>query len=552
MLQIEKQREDYYRKLGTPPGVPTMKGATADPDNTGYGYNTIIGEQGDHSVPEGWVQRPKFNDKGDVPGPPIQWQKPEDPGNAQPGYGYVPTDTTNTEEIFFYHSDHLGSTSYITDAKANITQFDAYLPYGELLVDEHSSSEDMPYKFNGKELDEETGLYYYGARYMDPKISMWLGVDPLVEKYPSVNGYCYTFSDPIGFIDPSGQEGEGTGNTSWWGKNNMTTRAIGALQMVGGAVEAVVGGIGGLMTAETLAGAALGYAALLNGIDNTQAGFNQMWTGTTQQTLLHQEVETNARKLGATKQTAENIATGVDLSTIFLGGGTSLSTVRGLRATKAANNFFKDTKYTEKVMKQMGNSSDVFHGFSKSVDAYAAKYGKVTQIRGGDKKIYQMLTIKGSITDKSGKTINGTFEYIKTPTGEINHRFFKAATKKMKEELLKFLEQRRIHLPSHNVGDTTFVLNEKDALDFIGLAKYNSTPIIGADVLTISKSGDIDYILYDWGYKYIYLNWSCDRVIGETDDDYLSRSIEFAYDKITEIQKVAISLKKRFYISFVF
>ena len=122
----------------------------------------------------------------------------------------------------------------------------------------------------------------------------------------------------------------------------------------------------------------------------------------------------------------------------------------------------------------------------------------------------------------------------------------------MKEELLKFLEQRRIHLPSHNVGDTTFVLNEKDALDFIGLAKYNSTPIIGADVLTISKSGDIDYILYDWGYKYIYINWSCDRVIGETDDDYLSRSIEFAYDKIREIQKVAISLKKRFYISFVF
>ena len=386
MLQIEKQREEYYKSLGTPPGVPTMKGATADPNNTGRGYNEIIGDLGDHSVPEGWVQRPKFNEKGDVPGPPIQWQKPEDPDNAQPGYGYVPTDTTNIEEIFFYHSDHLGSTSYVTDAKANITQFDAYLPYGELLVDEHSSSEDMPYKFNGKELDEETGLYYYGARYMDPKISMWLGVDPLVEKYPSVNGYCYTFSDPIGFIDPSGQEGEGTGNTSWWGKNNMTTRAIGALQMVGGAVEAVVGGIGGLMTAETLAGAALGYAALLNGIDNTQAGFNQMWTGTTQQTLLHQEVETNARKLGATKQTAENIATGVDLSTIFLGGGTSLSTVRGLRATKAANNFFKDTKYTEKVMKQMGNSSDVFHGFSKSVDAYAAKYGKVTQIRGGDKK----------------------------------------------------------------------------------------------------------------------------------------------------------------------
>ena len=206
MMQIEKQREEYYKSLGTPPGVPTMKGATADPDNTGRGYNDIIGDLGDHSVPEGWVQRPKFNEKGDVPGPPIQWQKPEDPDNVQPGYGYVPTDTANIEEIFFYHSDHLGSTSYITDAKANITQFDAYLPYGELLVDEHTSSEDMPYKFNGKELDQETGLYYYGARYMNPVISLWYGVDPMAEKYPNITAFNYCFNNPINHIDPLGED----------------------------------------------------------------------------------------------------------------------------------------------------------------------------------------------------------------------------------------------------------------------------------------------------------------------------------------------------------
>ena len=210
MMQIEKQREEYYKSLGTPPGVPTMKGATADPDNTGRGYNDIIGDLGDHSVPEGWVQRPKFNEKGDVPGPPVQWQKPEDPDNAQPGYGYVPTDTTNTEEIFFYHSDHLGSTSYITDAKANITQFDAYLPYGELLVDEHSSSEDMPYKFNGKELDQETGLYYYGARYMNPITSIWYGVDALTEKYPNIGGFVYCHNNPVSLIDPNGMYDEET------------------------------------------------------------------------------------------------------------------------------------------------------------------------------------------------------------------------------------------------------------------------------------------------------------------------------------------------------
>ena len=204
MMQIEKQREEYYKSLGTPPAVPTMKGATADPDNTGYGYNTIIGELGDHSVPEGWTQRPKFNEKGDVPGSPIQWQKPEDPDNAQPGYGYIPTDTTNIEDIFFYHSDHLGSTSYITDAKANITQFDAYLPYGELLVDEHSSTEDMPYKFNGKELEQETGLYYYGARYMAPIISLFLNTDRFREKYPFLSAYNFCKGNPTKFKDING------------------------------------------------------------------------------------------------------------------------------------------------------------------------------------------------------------------------------------------------------------------------------------------------------------------------------------------------------------
>ena len=204
MMQIEKQREDYYRKLGTPPGVPTMKGATAEPENTHEGYNTIIKELGDHSVPDGWIQRPKRNAVPDTPpGPPVQWDKAEDPDDVQPGYGYVPADTTH-EDIFYYHTDHLGSTSYITDAKANIAQFDAYLPYGELLVDEHSSTEEMPYKFNGKEFDQETGLYYYGARYMNSRTSLWYGVDGFIEKYTSVGGYVYCSSNPIVFIDPYG------------------------------------------------------------------------------------------------------------------------------------------------------------------------------------------------------------------------------------------------------------------------------------------------------------------------------------------------------------
>ncbi len=159
-----------------------------------------------------WVQTPKHNDEqGSTPGTPINWNDPSNPDDPQAGYGYIPNDTT-TEETFFFHSDHLGSTSYITDDKGNITQYDAYLPYGELLVDEHSSSGEMPYKFNGKEFDDETGLYYYGARYMNPVTSMWYGVDPLAEKYATTSGYVYTLNNPIKLGDSDGRKVKLTNN----------------------------------------------------------------------------------------------------------------------------------------------------------------------------------------------------------------------------------------------------------------------------------------------------------------------------------------------------
>ena len=206
MNQIQKQKEAYYKQQGIAPGVPTEKGAYGDPENTGVGYNAVLTELGNHDVPQGWIQTPRPNTTPNTnPGPPVSWNDPSNPDDPQAGYGYIPNDTTK-EETFFYHSDHLGSTSYITDDKANITQYDAYLPYGELLVDEHCSSEDLPYKFNGKQFDEETGLYYYGARYMNPVTSLWYGVDPLAEKYKSIGAYVYCSANPIRLIDSDGKK----------------------------------------------------------------------------------------------------------------------------------------------------------------------------------------------------------------------------------------------------------------------------------------------------------------------------------------------------------
>ena len=226
MNQIQKQKEAYYKQQGIAPGVPTMKGAYGDPENTGVGYNAVLTELGNHDVPQGWIQTPRPNTTPNTnPGPPVSWNDPSNPDDPQAGYGYIPNDTTR-EETFFYHSDHLGSTSYITDDKANITQYDAYLPYGELLVDEHSSSEDLPYKFNGKQFDEETGLYYYGARYMNPMASIWYGVDALTEKYPTMAGMIYCMNNPVRLVDLDGNDSYYTKNGDYIGSNNKKSDLI--------------------------------------------------------------------------------------------------------------------------------------------------------------------------------------------------------------------------------------------------------------------------------------------------------------------------------------
>ena len=63
------------------------------------------------------------------------------------------------------------------------------------------------YTFTGKERDEETGYGYFGARYMDHELlTMWLSVDPMADKYPSISPYAYCAWNPIKLIDPNGME----------------------------------------------------------------------------------------------------------------------------------------------------------------------------------------------------------------------------------------------------------------------------------------------------------------------------------------------------------
>ena len=117
------------------------------------------------------------------------------------------TDSNDSEKLkYYYHSDHLGSSSLITDMDGNTVQHLEYVPFGEVFLDERNNTWNTPYLFNAKELDEETGLYYYGARYYDPRASVWLSADPMQEKYPNVSTYAYCANNPIKFIDPDGKD----------------------------------------------------------------------------------------------------------------------------------------------------------------------------------------------------------------------------------------------------------------------------------------------------------------------------------------------------------
>ena len=160
----------------------------------------------------------------------------------------------------------------------------------------------QPYKYNGKELDLMHGLntYDYGARQYNPVTGRWDRMDPLSEKYYNVSPYNYCMNNPIMFLDPDGRDPNG------W------TRVWGALQMVGGAVEMVTSGAGEYFSGGTASPVAI--PIFLNGVDNFQAGFQQMWTGEEQETVLHKSVEAATTSMGADKGTTATIVVAVDMA----------------------------------------------------------------------------------------------------------------------------------------------------------------------------------------------------------------------------------------------
>ena len=104
------------------------------------------------------------------------------------------------------HPDHLGSSSWITYTDGTAVQHLHYLPWGEDFVDQRTTSWNAMYTFSAKEKDSETGLSYFGSRYYSSDLSIWLSVDPMASKYPSLSPYTYCADNPVKLVDPNGEE----------------------------------------------------------------------------------------------------------------------------------------------------------------------------------------------------------------------------------------------------------------------------------------------------------------------------------------------------------
>ncbi len=113
----------------------------------------------------------------------------------------------NSGKKYFYHNDHLGGTSVITDESGQEVKRVDYWPYG--LVKEQSGAKPERHLFTGKEFDAETGLYFYGARYYDPNLCRFISADPIGQNLlnpQSLNRYSYCLDNPAGYTDPSGND----------------------------------------------------------------------------------------------------------------------------------------------------------------------------------------------------------------------------------------------------------------------------------------------------------------------------------------------------------
>lgn len=105
-------------------------------------------------------------------------------------------------KTWYYHADGLGSIVALTDKHGNVVQRYDYDSFGNL--EQQGESIEQPFTYTARELDQETGLYYYRARYYDPQVGRFVSKDPIGFEGGDNNLYGYVQNNSVNATDPSG------------------------------------------------------------------------------------------------------------------------------------------------------------------------------------------------------------------------------------------------------------------------------------------------------------------------------------------------------------
>ncbi|MDB5133273.1 MAG: hypothetical protein JWR02_3022 [Mucilaginibacter sp.] len=325
----------------------------------------------------------------------------------------------------YYLGDNLGNTRVtfgIKTGTAVLYQQDDYYPFG-MEIGRSVNSPKNEYLYNKKELQEEFAEYDYSARFYDPVIGKWNTIDPLAELSRRWSPYNYVENNPIRLIDPDGMMSTIPGQDNNGVEESDTEKEAEkrAQEQANITVKADESGN------STDNGSS--DQCCVTAQDHT-AGKS---TPKNPKNVSHLTYEQRQRIDRITKEVNDKLNSELHPSKVkfapdpgridalfpenaLIQAGIIVATDG---ASAEAEEFFAGATYTSKVVRQIENTKDLYHGFPTSVDGFAGTFGKVSTKIGGDGTAYQILELPGSY---AGKT--GTFEYIKDASGKINHRYF--------------------------------------------------------------------------------------------------------------------------------
>jgi RHS repeat-associated protein len=200
--------------------------------------------------------------------------------------GSVATSTYSgsTASLIYHHKDHLGGTHVESDSSGTSVEYILYTPFGGTLMDVKTGSYENDHKYTDKEKDEDTGLYYYGARYYNSTVGMFTAQDPvylsvgtqdaketqeLIQDPHRLNSYAYSRNNPIKYFDADGntfqEKVDQTADAINWFYNKITFGAGDTAEEMGRS-GVTVGGLADTLTGVAAGTVIVGGAAALAGI----------------------------------------------------------------------------------------------------------------------------------------------------------------------------------------------------------------------------------------------------------------------------------------------